>query len=1329
MKNSSLSLKHILILIFILFSLSLSVKAINVYEINGDIAENKNYKKVEFESDEKTLNHYFKYNVKDIPKSRIGAFRIDFDVFNELSLEKNEVYCTFVEGSVTDDDLVKAFEDINSKNTNCIGQFNKNGIFEGIIKYDQAKTKLGIILKAKGEIKFTATVYIQTKEQILEAKQQNMKIDEAYSLLPFTIDITEFRKNTAQILLYSYNKELYMYYTKDDSPYPEKLFSGNIMSIYTDVNMVHQKYHDADNMVLLSSDFSKEEDKISETEFQVIFPKNFLLDYYVSNNPNGRSKNRPLAINMNQCENPYFFILNYNRPEKKTSLFIDQIYGKINSLSVATDFSSNTWDDMIKNDMENIQIDRRSFVLMESNTHIDIYRVECEIPLLLNFYYVDETADIPDLDYGKVVITTLKPYQIIYFPFASEISQPKLSIEVFNPIKLPFVNLNDGENEIVIKKNYIFEYNSSSTENPIIIKEIGGEFDTRIIIKVGFNIESWDEISSNLYYNSKLNMHVFSFPNDEKKLNYTYVNLTTKGEGDNVKYCYGTNIGSAILPSDENCYRVSKENIYILKFLNPFVMHKDYEIEENLVYYISIKPVVLSEKMDIMPKLNDYNINERNFEQIGNIIKVDSSGKSSTILTPPKFQQDSIFVQIQNCNLEKISISVSNTYNNQIIVPKTDISEGEKNFYKIFENTLSEAELHIEGNPNNNIFVKHVGIYDFYSLNFKDSQNINYNSSLSQIEIESPSNKFEEIKYTIFIGKSGELKEKHITLCSFKEKLEISPYNKTLTSYSQIASVNINLKKFGFSKGEEFEVLVYSEERSYFQMEFLSDIFTFKVEDTITDVITEINTPYGEDEDYVYVKGKVESDKKSYYYSYLPEKTFDVPFGAFSIELDSEKEYVFSRVECAFVDEGEDEQSMIDAIQDVVDSYNSYCTGGKSLTNKNVYNYIFRYTYKGDKPRRLVIKLFNDFSISNSDFIIYIRKGENTLLKATDFEIEEEYGGKDYNKKSVIPYIIDLEKIRGTSEVDYISKILIYSQHYEMKMYILDETWTTNAPLNIFSGNIMLLYTRLSLAREKYRSTKLILLCEDILGQKEAPSDIKFRFHTKMFKSDFPIEYYLYNNPVGLYFSYPLSFQINTCTKTNNKHYYIINYNKALEEVTLYFDILFGSAKKVRIDNNLNSEKWNTLIQNEMVDIDNYEISLANKTTHVDIIEIECNSPLLANAYYHFDNFGYYFLKNGNFVIKTLKPQESKSFTIDTSQFRLFYYSISLFNPIQNPDIRIIYKNIGEEKYNENALFSGFLVKAPENITVINNGNTPTRFIYKIGYGVESEWTNEKKKN
>ena len=159
---------------------------------------------------------------------------------------------------------------------------------------------------------------------------------------------------------------------------------------------------------------------------------------------------------------------------------------------------------MVEEDMKAIDIKSKKYELpANSNTHMDVYKIECEIPLLLNFYYVDETASIPELNYGQVAITTLKSYKTVSFPFAEGVFAPLLTVEVFNP---------------------------------------------------------------------NLNMYVFSFPNNEKRLNYTYASLIASGtkQGDNIKYCYGTNIGSAILPSKENCYRVSLDNSYTLKFLNPF---------------------------------------------------------------------------------------------------------------------------------------------------------------------------------------------------------------------------------------------------------------------------------------------------------------------------------------------------------------------------------------------------------------------------------------------------------------------------------------------------------------------------------------------------------------------------------------------------------------------------------------------------------------------------------------------------------------------------------------------------------------------------------------
>ena len=139
MKATKLSFYNKL-LIFILFSiLFVSIKSSIIHEINEIV--NDDYKKVYFDSDAETLNHFFKYTVTDVPKSLIGAFRIDFYIFNQLSIN-NEVFCTFVDESTSDADLEEKLLQITAENTSCVGKM-REGIFDGIIEYDTTKKKIG----------------------------------------------------------------------------------------------------------------------------------------------------------------------------------------------------------------------------------------------------------------------------------------------------------------------------------------------------------------------------------------------------------------------------------------------------------------------------------------------------------------------------------------------------------------------------------------------------------------------------------------------------------------------------------------------------------------------------------------------------------------------------------------------------------------------------------------------------------------------------------------------------------------------------------------------------------------------------------------------------------------------------------------------------------------------------------------------------------------------------------------------------------------------------------------------------------------------------------
>jgi hypothetical protein len=84
---------------------------------------------------------------------------------------------------------------------------------------------------------------------------------------------------------------------------------------------------------------------------------------------------------------------------------------------------------------------------------MDVYKVQCIAPSLINFYYIDENDRDTELDYGKVMIKTLKANKIISFTFASDVEAPQLTIEVFNPTKAPFVMINSENNEFIVNKN------------------------------------------------------------------------------------------------------------------------------------------------------------------------------------------------------------------------------------------------------------------------------------------------------------------------------------------------------------------------------------------------------------------------------------------------------------------------------------------------------------------------------------------------------------------------------------------------------------------------------------------------------------------------------------------------------------------------------------------------------------------------------------------------------------------------------------------------------------------------------------------------------------
>jgi len=1298
-----------------------------VYEINQDIPENLNHKKAEYTFPTGTeANLYFKYQYEasSLPSSFITTFRIQFDSYSS-DISNYEIFCANVPSNTQESNLISILNQITETDSACPDGFKNEGHYDGIVRLNDQSGILGIIIKeSKASLTFTGRVNLRIKERILETNELKPNDDETYTLVPYTITLQKFRDaGSSKILFYSYYRNLEMFYTTN-APNPGKLFGGNILSVYTNPSMIRQKYNGASIMTLLvnPSEFSLQEKLGEDFQFEIkLFESNYLLDYYVSSNSTGRTLNRALLINMTECTNPYYVILNYNKKESQKNLVLDQIYGKIKSLSIATSFKKNTWDEMLDNDLNEVDIKERKYQLpANSVAHIDVYKIECELPLMLNFYYVDEDASLTEMEYGDINIFTLKSYESVNVPF-KDIRSPEIIVEIYNPYNDPTVIVS-AQDENVYTRNTLIKLVPFTLANGITIKERAGLSNTRIIVKCGFPRTEWKQTSDpNVKYSINYDVYAFNFPTTQEMYNYTTAFLNTSGtdDDDNVKYCFTTSIGAALKPSSENCYRVSSDNSYYLKVFNPLNMFKDYTYDESYAYYVTFQTVEKPTSFKIKSSLITYDTNNRNFNGVNNKVTI-SGGTTSSILTALGDNYFKSFLQIHVCDkTNSIKAKIKKALTGEIIVEEKTIASNTKNNFILYDNILLDSEVEITGNDNTEIFLRYIGMLSkTYTPEINANFKVTFDSTTNTINIESPIVEYEFIRYTVIVDYENKIKNNNTyTLCGFfyDNINNMGQYRKPV-EVDGPGAIQINFADMNLKAGDKFDAIVYIEQLMYSKMAFLSDVIQDSVGEISIDTFHEIIEVSQEDSDSVYISLEGKESELNYYFSYLPEKVMDVPFGTLRIELDEATQGNFTRLYCAFVDNDTDALGRIQELEKMVDVGDSYCIGEQSKINSKRYNYIFKYENNNELnvPKMLVMKLINGEGV-NGKFSIFIRKEPGVEVISTDFKTQQKYGEDENNKKTFVPYIIDLKKIRGEeSSENKTSKILFYSQYSELNMYYIPEDQIH--PIKLFSGNIALAYTKPDLAVQKYHATTLILLSQNL---DEDAIDSSFRFHTKMFKSQDQIEFFVSQNPIGRTLNFPLSLEMNTCTSDNKKLYYLLNYNKEEPTRVLHLDMVFGIFRRARIAKRINMNTWDDLISSGMNDIYDYQVSLETRSQHIDVIEIECISPLLINAYYTDEEYQYQNVKQGEIVVKELSPGNEFKFTIEPQEEDLFYYSLSLYNGYEVPYVTMRFSDGTEHYISGNTLQERILTNIPSDITVINKVKTNTRFIFKIGLNVE----------
>ena len=1302
-----------------------------VYTIDGNIDGTTEYKTKTASFLATDQIHYFKYDFAgNLPTSLITAFKLDITPYTS-EMNSYKVYCTNVLSTTSDTDLIAQLTEVKSDETKstCTHIYQSYGYHDSIMKLDKSKTKIGIAVYMPAAEATEVKINLRIAEMILTTQDEKPNYSESYSMVPITINITSFREAASKILFYSSTRVLQMYETVSSGYAPTNLFSGNILNVYTNPNQIRQKYHDASIMTLLANAYGlkSDEGKLKETfKFEVkLFPSNYLLDYYVSSNPEGRPLNSPLLINMTECSGPYYVILNYNAHDYGKTLILDEIYGKISYLGVATTLESETWEEMIANDIETINLNDKKYSLPSSANNMDVYKVECTLPVMINFYYIDPTAPVSTMNYGDVQIFILQPYQTINVPFTSGMKTPEVIIEINEPEDKPYVIIT-VTNEKVYEKNTLERFVPITLGNGITIKERGGSTNTRVIIKVGYSTSSWTKQSDYIKYNSAEKTYLFEFPNDAlNRYFYTYATLTMSGTNadNNVKFCFTSSIGGALKPSSENCYRVSSTNSYYLKFYNPFIMYKNYEYSADLKYSITLKPVTDTTAFGINPIIEKYNTNKRNYEGVNNKITLGDDGKYSSILTPPQEQTTTIFLQIQICSGQnKISTKVVDVLTQEALLPDEDLPATKTNYYRTFSNKLMDTEFYATGTSGTDVFLRMAGLTNIYIPSFRTEPSITFDNTTNTLFTEFPVTTNENMRITVLVDTEGTLDSKGYTLCSFvdTEFKDMAKYYKTVTIKSaNVAYIQLNFNQAGIAVDEKFDALIYYEQLAKGQMVFLSKVVKGTVGQISLDTIYEINEVYSEDNNYVYKT--VTQQDNSYYFSYLPEATLEVPIGAFSLELGDQTTGELAEVYCSFVANDSDAMTMIEAVESAASDNTSYCLGGVSGTDSRRYNYIFKYEYEQDKtPKKMVIKVVNKNVIG--EFSIYMKKDQGEEIVKTDFLTQKEYGKDESSKKSVIPYIVNVETIRGTDE-NYVSKVLFYSRYLEMQMYYVPTD--SNKPIKLFCGNIALVYTKPQLAEQKYHSKILVLITENLEGKVHPTIGSNFRFHTKMFQSDAMIEFFVSQNPVGRTLNFPLSLEMNTCSDNNNKLYYLLNYNEEEPTRRLHLDMLFGRYIRARIAREINQNHWDELLldSSSMTEIVDFKAELPAKSQHIDVIEVTCATPLLMNAYYTRDDLFYSDIERGGVVIKMLPAQSSFSFNFKKYDDQsTMDYTISLYNPTESPKVSVSFTDGTQHQFTGNSLQTGTVMNIPDRVTITNNVQSETRFIFKYGLPVESNW-------
>ena len=481
-----------------------------ITEITGLI--DSNYATQDF-TQNRTTNYLF-YDFSRTPVGDVASLKI---INSEEGMRVNKVGCVFVKKGTEDVDMVSAVNTAMMEgNSVCYGQTEKdtNG-FDALINAKDVKNGYGRLViqilygfgendKKVKKVKngklsddgYTMTINIRTNGFEVDTQNSQYNEKEDLTVMPYVFDLQKIRESQegenyiSKVMVYSSTREMQMFYIGDNGA-PTELFSGNIMLVYTNPEVIKEKYHGANIMILLTDSLSNSGKESIGEQFRFktyFFKSDNTMQYYVSPNPSGRLLNKPTMIEMNSCDVPYYYILNYNFPEEDNRvLHIDNIFGEIDTMKIANRLNQNDWYDLIR-EME--EFSGNEFLIEgQADYHMDVIEVTCKVPSLLNIYYTDESnPNYSNLGLSDIAILNLSPNKDQKLTFKSNLEGDfiytfNVLLETGNPDVL--ITFEDEEGGMRITENGVFTKNSNVNYEYIIVsnKKLSVNTKTKIIFK------------------------------------------------------------------------------------------------------------------------------------------------------------------------------------------------------------------------------------------------------------------------------------------------------------------------------------------------------------------------------------------------------------------------------------------------------------------------------------------------------------------------------------------------------------------------------------------------------------------------------------------------------------------------------------------------------------------------------------------------------------------------------------------------------------------------------------------------------------------------------